>query len=113
MLIELVVNTNRQFDLMGKDLPEGYPKLGEIGQQMVDVVTKYYEDAMIKRDYPVLLNIRWYTGMIRQANLIFGETEVSGKLLQFLDGNRFEMIVDADAELGKDGQTIQVKMKGS
>ena len=113
LLIEMVMNTQRQFDLLAMNVPEGYPDLNEIGQQMLEGISKYYDEALKKRDYPVLLNISWYVGMLRQATLLFGEMDFPQKLSKFLEGNRFEMIVDTKAELGKDGQTIHAKMKGS
>jgi hypothetical protein len=113
MLIELLLNTTRQFELMAKEIPEGFPDLNTIGQELISGMSKHFDEALKKRDYPVLLNIRWFIGLLRQASLMFGEFEVSENLQKFLKGNRFEMLVNTEAELGKDGQTIAVKLKGS
>ena len=114
VLIQLVHAVTRQFQLMGMAVPSSLPGLEEIGRTLLTTMAGYFDDALQKRDYPVLLNISWYMGLIRQATLILGDNiSVSEKISRFMAGNRFEMMVDAEARLGTDGTLLSAKMTGS
>ncbi|HYE55487.1 MAG TPA: hypothetical protein VD996_11605 [Chitinophagaceae bacterium] len=114
VLTQMLISAARQFELMGYPMPEGYPGLGELGDALVESITKQFEEAGNRRDYPVLLNISWLTGLLRQIALIHGnETGVPENIGKFLRNNRFEMEVDAEARIGKGDDYINIKMKGS
>ncbi|MGZ5191871.1 MAG: hypothetical protein ACXWCZ_12745, partial [Flavisolibacter sp.] len=99
VLNHLVLSLHRQHELLGIPVPKEFPDLNAVGLQMYNTFTKFYDDAVDRRDYPVMLNINWYLGLLRQTTLLYGELPVPERLFEFMESNRFEMIVDAEAEL--------------
>ena len=112
-LVDLVLTAQRQFELFGTSPPAGFPNLNELGTVLITTMTKHLDEAVNRRDYPVLLNIQWLVGFLRQATLLFGEVPLTENLTRFLTGNRFEMIIDAEGEIGKDGNSIMARISGS
>ena len=114
VLNHLVLSIHRQYALLGETVPETFPDLNAVGQQMYNTFTKYYDDAVQRRDYTVMLNINWYIGLLRQTTLLYGELPVPDKLYEFMQANRFEVKIDADAELNAgEGKTMTARITGT
>lgn len=113
VLNHLVLSIHRHHQLLGIPIPAEFPDLKAIGQQMYQVWTKFYDDAVDRRDYPVMLNINWYLGFLRQTTLLYGELPVPERLFEFMQSNRFELIIDAEGEIGGDGKSMSAKITGT
>ena len=59
-----------------------------------------------------MLNVNWYIGLLRTMTLLYGEIPVPEKLFEFMQSNRFELLVDAESVIGGEGKTMTAKMTG-
>jgi hypothetical protein len=112
-LAEQMLAFIRAEELTGINAYEGFPSPGEISQQCVFTALKQVDTAKQKRDYRILLNVRWIVGLYRSAELCgMDQSGFENGLTDFLRINHFELSVQADATMGKENTEMSANMSG-
>ncbi len=101
-IVNLVLAICRQDQLMGTE-DDTFIPFGEIATTLISVSEKYYVKAIEEKDYRVMLNIRWYVGLVRQAELlgVAHSEALENGLGALTEVGRFKISIDADGKIGQ------------
>ena len=113
-LADLLIKFTHWQQIMGFRLLGGFPELDEILSRTLEVGMKYLSEAVKKKDYRVLLNVKWVSSLFRTAELL-GENakNLEHGIMEFIDISIFSLTIDARAKMQKDNAVFNAAMSGT
>jgi len=111
-LLELITKEMHTDQVLGIEI-NNLPEFADLAEQSVSTAKKYLAEAADKKDYRVLLNVRWIVELFRRAELLgLPQSELDRSLYAYLALNQFEVNIDADAKMGGEGVFTSAQLTG-
>lgn len=108
LIADLLVRQLKIRQTFGREPLEGMPTVYEIVKQLVNSGINVITHAKERRDYPVLLNIKWIAALYNNAESIgIPIEELQTSLFEFANVNRFKVYVETASRSSGPGGTYQ------